>query len=111
YIERKMRHSREYPELTRLWTIEVLSGAKRIEPFLRIRSREIIEAKEAVIRGWIEAGRMAPVDVKHLFFMIWAATQTYAETEAQMAMILGKEALDADVFETATRTVSDIILK
>ena len=37
------------------------------------------EAKCAVIEGWIAAGRMAPVEPKHLFFIIWAATQTYAD--------------------------------
>jgi TetR/AcrR family transcriptional regulator len=111
YIARKMRYSREYPELTRLWTIEVLSGAKRIEPFLRGRVRKIIDAKGAVIRHWIEAGKMDPVDPTHLLFMIWAATQTYAESEAQIAMILAKDALDDEVLRNATETISHVVLK
>lgn len=111
YIARKMRYSRELPELTRLWTIEVLSGAKRIEPFLSERCRKIIEEKSAVIRQWIDAGKMDPIDPPHLFFMIWAATQTYAESEAQIAMILDKDGLDDELLRSATETVSHIILK
>lgn len=111
YIARKMRYSRELPELTRLWTIEVLSGAKRIELFLSDRCRKIIEEKSAVVRHWIDAGKMDPIDPPHLFFMIWAATQTYAESEAQISMILGKDALNDDVLKRATETISHIILK
>ncbi|MGE0239299.1 MAG: TetR/AcrR family transcriptional regulator [Parvibaculaceae bacterium] len=111
YIARKMRYSRELPELTRLWTIEVLSGAKRIEPFLSDRCRKIIAEKSAVVRQWIAAGKMDPIDPPHLFFMIWAATQTYAESEAQISMILDKDALDEDVLARATETISHILLK
>jgi TetR/AcrR family transcriptional regulator len=111
YIARKMEYAREYPELTRLWAIEVLSGAKRIQPFLRGVSRQIVKEKGAIIRRWIAAGKIDPVDPTHLFFMIWAATQTYAETEAQMGMILGKDGLDNKDVQKATETISHVILK
>jgi len=111
YIARKMEYARKYPELTRLWAIEVLSGAKRIEPFLRITSRQILSQKGKIIRHWIATGRMDPVDPTHLFFMIWAVTQTYAESEAQMKLILGKDGLDRAMMRRATDTVSHVILK
>jgi TetR/AcrR family transcriptional regulator len=111
YIARKMRYSREYPELTRLWTMEVLSGATRVEQFLRVRSRKILDEKSVVVRGWIAEGKMDPVDPIHLFFMIWAATQTYAESSAQMAMILDREEIDEAVLRKATETISHIVLK
>ncbi|MGE0149603.1 MAG: TetR/AcrR family transcriptional regulator [Parvibaculaceae bacterium] len=111
YIARKMRYSRDLPELTRLWTMEVLSGAKRIEPFLSDRCRKIIAEKSTVVRHWIDAGKMDPIDPPHLFFMIWAATQTYAESEAQISMILDKDALGEDVLARATETISHILLK
>jgi TetR/AcrR family transcriptional regulator len=111
YIARKMQYSRELPELTRLWTLEVLSGARRIEPFLGDRCRKIIEEKSTVVRHWIGAGKMDPIDPPHLFFMIWAATQTYAESEAQISLILDKEALGDDVLKRATETISHIILQ
>ena len=111
YICRKMEYARKYPELTRLWAIEVLSGAKRIQPFLRGVSRRIIIEKSAIIRRWIKAGKIDQVDPTHLFFMIWAVTQTYAETEAQMTMILGKRALRDKVMRRATETISHVILK
>ena len=111
YIARKMEYARKYPELTRLWAIEVLSGAKRIQPFLRGTSRQILSKKGKVIRHWIATGKMDPIDPTHLFFMIWAATQTYAETEAQMLSITGKDALDKVFMRKATNTISHVILK
>jgi TetR/AcrR family transcriptional regulator len=111
YIVRKMEYAREYPELTRLWAIEVLSGAKRIQPFLRGVSRQIVKEKGGIIRRWIAEGKIDPVDPTHLLFMIWAVTQTYAEAEAQIAMILDKRQLDKRNIQSATETISHVILK
>lgn len=111
YIARKMQHSHDYPELTRLWAMEVLSGANRVEHFLRVRSRKILDAKETIVRGWIEDGKMDRIEPAHLFFMIWAITQTYAETEAQIAMITGKRGIDEETMRKATETVTHIVLK
>jgi TetR/AcrR family transcriptional regulator len=111
YIARKMRYSRQYPELTRLWMMEVLSGARRIEHFLRVRSRNLLDEKATVIRRWIADGKMDEVDPIHIFFMIWGMTQTYAETEVQMAMILGKDEIDDEVMRKATETISHVVLK
>ncbi|MBV5332627.1 TetR family transcriptional regulator C-terminal domain-containing protein, partial [bacterium] len=52
--------------------------------------RELVRAKAAVIDGWVAAGRMAPVDAVHLFFTIWAATQTYADFDVQVCAVLNR---------------------
>lgn len=111
YIERKMSHAREYPELTRLWALEVISGGARVESFLRGRTRKILAEKEAILRRWIAQGKMDKVDTTHLFFLIWAMTQTYAEAEAQMLMVLDGPGLDDPVMRTATATVTHILIK
>ena len=111
YIARKIEYAQKYPELTRLWAIEVLSGAKRIRPFLQDTSREILKEKGAIVRHWIDSGKMDAVDPTHLFFMIWAVTQTYAEAESQMTMIVGKDVLHDRAMQAAKRTISHIVLK
>lgn len=111
YIARKIEYSRIYPELTRLWAMEMLGGARHVQAQLRVRVDQIVKSKCSVIQEWIENGKMDPVDPHHLFFLLWASTQTYAEDEAQVSIILGQARLDEDVFSVARRTTTQIFLR
>jgi TetR/AcrR family transcriptional regulator len=110
YIARKIQSSRAFPQPSRLWAVELLGGARHVRPFLRGRLRRLVEEKSATIRGWIAAGKMAPVDPAHLLFMIWATTQTYADFASQVAPVLGKTRLDCAVFDAARETVTRVVL-
>ena len=59
--------------------------------------RPLVADKAALIQGWVDAGRLAPVDPHHLIFSIWATTQHYADFDAQVRVLMG----DGPVFETA----------
>lgn len=111
YIAAKMRATEEHPELTRLWALEILSGGGRVEHYLRGRSSKMIGQKNEIMSRWIAEGRMDPVDPYHVIFSIWAMTQTYAETEAQIGMILDRDKIDDRMMRTATDTISHIMLK
>lgn len=111
YIRRKMESSRVLPAPSQLWAIELVGGARHVQPFLKQRLRKLVEQKRAVIQGWIDAGRMDPIDPTHLLFMIWAMTQTYADFAAQIAAVLGKDRLDEAVFATAGETATTLVLK
>lgn len=111
YIARKMESSRLLPEPSRLWAMELISGARHVEPFLKRRLRRLVREKSAIIRGWSAAGEIAPVAPEHLLFMIWAMTQTYADFAAQIAAVLGKKRLDEEVFAAATKTATALVLK
>lgn len=111
YIARKIEYSRIHPELTRLWAMEMLGGARHVQAQLRIKVDQVVKAKCAVIESWISAGKMDPVDPNHLFFLLWASTQTYAEDEAQVSIILGRTDLDESVYSVARRTTTQIFLR
>jgi TetR/AcrR family transcriptional regulator len=111
YIARKMESSHRLPEPSRLWAIELISGARHVRPFLRGKLRRLVKEKSAIIRAWIAAGKIAPVAPEHLLFIIWAMTQTYADFATQVAAVLGKTRLDAGVFEAAAQTASAIVLQ
>jgi TetR/AcrR family transcriptional regulator len=111
YIARKMESSRLLPEPSRLWAMELISGARHVEPFLKRRLRRLVREKCAVIRGWIADGRLEPIEPEHLLFMIWAMTQTYADFAPQIAAVLGKRKLDGEVFEAATKTATALVLR
>jgi len=102
YIAAKFDFSRRRPQASKVFANEVLHGAPRIRRRLSGDLKAWLEAKCAVIEGWVAAGRMAPVEPKHLFFIIWAATQTYADFEVQVAVLLDRRRLKSRDFETAS---------
>jgi TetR/AcrR family transcriptional regulator len=111
YIERKVRASQQWPDSSRVWAIEIIGGGRHVSAFLRGRLRRMVKEKGIVLAQWAAEGRMDKVDPAHFFFMIWAATQTYADFGAQVGAVLGKKRLDERVFANAERTVKAIILK
>lgn len=91
YMNAKLRLSRDFPKESRLFATEILLGAPRLEPILASSLRSLVEEKAGIISGWIEQGRLAPVDPHHLIISIWALTQHYADFETQVRAILGPE--------------------
>lgn len=89
YVRRKVQMSREFPRESRLFANEVLQGAPRLDGPLGADLKALVDDKCTVIRRWIAAGRLAPVDPYHLIFSIWALTQHYADFDAQIRLIRG----------------------
>jgi len=110
YISRKIEYSKLYPEASRLFIGEILQGAPVLKPVLETRVRELVETKAEVIRAWIKQGKISNVDPYHLIFMIWAATQHYADFETQISAVLPGEFARNKVFEDASQHVKTIIL-
>ena len=111
YIRAKMALSCERPDGSKVFANEILHGAQVVTGILKSELRPLILAKAAVIQGWIDAGRMAPVDATHLFFTLWAATQTYADFDAQVCAVLGQESLDSKDYARATEHVVSLLLR
>jgi TetR/AcrR family transcriptional regulator len=111
YIRAKMALACERPHASRVFANEVLHGAPVVGQLLAGELRSLMERKAAVIRQWVDEGRMAPVDPVHLFFTIWAATQTYADFEVQVCAVLGKSTLQAPDHARATEHVVGLILR
>lgn len=89
YMRRKLEMSRAMPRESRLFANEILQGAPRMGGTLAADLKALVDDKAAIIRGWAEAGRIAPVDPHHLIFSIWALTQHYADFEVQVRAVLG----------------------
>jgi TetR/AcrR family transcriptional regulator len=111
YIRAKMAMSAQRPDASRVFANELLHGAAEVGTLMRGELRAKVAEKAAVIDGWVAAGRMAPVDATHLFFTIWAATQTYADFDAQVCAVLGVEQLDDAQQARATTHVVGLILR
>lgn len=89
YMRRKLQLSRAYPRESRLFANEVLQGAPRLSDAIAGDLKALVEDRVAIIRSWIRAGKLAPIDPHHLIFSIWALTQHYADFDAQIRLIRG----------------------
>jgi TetR/AcrR family transcriptional regulator len=111
YIRAKLELARQRPLASRVFAMEVLQGAPILRPVLEQDLRRWVEDKARVMRRWAERGLMDPVDPAHLLFLIWAATQTYADFDVQVRAVLGRAELSDTDYETAVATVTHIVLK
>jgi TetR/AcrR family transcriptional regulator len=111
YITAKIELAREQPIPSRVFANEIIHGAPHLGTYLGTELRAWVDMKAKVIRGWIAAGKMREVDPKHLLFMIWASTQTYADFASQISAVLGKEQLSPQDYKAVARQMTEIILR
>jgi TetR/AcrR family transcriptional regulator len=86
YVRSKINLAFDKPEISRIFTREVLDGGRNLHKFwpdARKRTRE----KVAAINGWIAKGLMEPVDAHTLLMAIWAMTQFYADSALQVQQL------------------------
>jgi TetR/AcrR family transcriptional regulator len=110
YIAAKVEYSRLRPHASKVFANELLHGAPQLRGYLRRELRRWVDAKAAVIEGWVAAGRLAPIDARHLFFALWAMTQTYADFDVQVAAVLGRRRLGPHDYRAAAALVTRLIL-
>ncbi|WP_207470852.1 TetR family transcriptional regulator C-terminal domain-containing protein [Paracoccus fontiphilus] len=89
YVRAKLEMSRRFPRESRLFAYEILQGAPHLTEILGGSLREIVDTAAAILRGWMDQGRLARVDPHHLIFSIWALTQHYADFDVQVRAVLG----------------------
>ena len=111
YVNRKLALSRNHPEASRLFAMEVISGAPIISDHLSGELRRWVEEKGRVFKKWQEDGLMAKIDPAHAFFMIWAVTQTYADFEAQIQAVTGVKDYDQEIYSDAAGEVVDALVR
>ena len=109
YIQAKLRFSRENPWASRVYAMEVISGAPLFGAQIRERVVPLVRKDIDVFERWIAEGRIAPVNATHLLFAIWAMTQSYADFAAQMALVLNRKLTGKD-FDDAEKMITDMVL-
>ena len=111
YIEAKMDISRRHPHGSKVWASEVMHGAPVIQDYLETTLRDWTSGRMAVIQRWIDEGKMAPVDPRHLLYMLWAMTQHYADFGHQIETLNHGRPLSDAQWHEATETVKTVILR
>lgn len=90
YVRRKLDLSRDFPRESRLFANEILQGAPRMRAAIEGELKALVDEKAAVMTRWMEEGRIARLDPRHLIFSIWALTQHYADFDVQVRAVLGE---------------------
>ena len=110
YIAHKVQLSRRFPAASRVFANEIVQGAPFLKRYLQTNLRKVVERKAAVIQHWIDEGKLAPIDPYHLIFLIWAATQHYADFLPQIKAVMSVPRLSQAHFRKVEQSLSRIIL-
>jgi TetR/AcrR family transcriptional regulator len=110
YVTAKMQFSRQRPYGSRVWASEIMRGAPVMQRFLGTTLKAWVNARVRTIRSWISAGKIRAVDPESLLFMIWAATQHYADFERQIVILNGGRKVDERQYREKTEEVVRLIL-
>ncbi len=110
YIADKMEISRVNPYSSKTFAIEIINGANNLDQSFKQSHADWVSSRIEVMQGWIDAGKMDPIDPEYLLYNIWSSTQHYADFSAQINQLRGKP-MSKKEFQDATRTVVSIILK
>lgn len=88
---------------SKLFAQEVIRGHAMSRELELYDPKGRVAGELALFERWVASGQMAPVAPAHLLFILWAATQTYADFEAQMCSVLGRDALLPEDFARGAR--------
>ncbi len=110
YIVGKMQYSRTHPKESKIFAQEIIQGAPIIADSIQYPMVNWAADKATIIQTWIDQGLIRPIEPLHLLFMIWGATQFYADFDTEIELIKG-EALSTQEFEKAQEFVVDMVLR
>lgn len=110
YIRAKLDYSRKHAAESRFFANEMLRGAPFLSKRQKLHMQQVTRERSAVIEQWVRDGKMAPIDARHFFIMLWAATQFYGDFEPLAANALEKSKLAKTDYDAAASTIIGIVL-
>jgi AcrR family transcriptional regulator len=111
YVRAKLDYSRRNAEESRVFAAEILRGGQSLPRKDRAHMRLVTKQHAAIVEHWIASGKIRPVDPRHLFIMLWSATQFYADFEPLACDALETPRLKKSDYESAARTIVQTVLR
>ena len=111
YIKSKMDLSFSRPNASKVFALEIIAGAPVIGDYLEKDLKSWVDRQASVFKTWQSRGEMVSISPQHVFFMIWAVTQTYADFNTQITAVLGVEKIGKADYSSAVETVTEVILR
>ena len=101
YIRDKVMYSKKHPEASRIFASEIIHGAPHLKEYFDSEFCDWVKFKVDVIQSWIDQGQMNAVNPYHVLFLIWSATQHYADFNVQILSAMDKKQMVNQDFEEA----------
>lgn len=109
YTLEKLTLSKKAPLASRLFANEILQGAPMIRPILETELKSLVTRKCRIIQDWIDTGQLVAVTPIHLLFLIWSATQHYADFAPQISAITADS--NDELYQGAENTLRLILTR
>ncbi|MFD1382439.1 HTH-type transcriptional regulator RutR [Rhodanobacter aciditrophus] len=110
YIRLKLELSRDQPEASRLFCLEIIQGAPILKGYLENELKSLLQDKTKVIESWIKKGKIKPISPIQLIFFIWSTTQHFADFNVQVKAITGKDLSNKKFFEETCTSIQQLII-
>lgn len=111
YIRSKVMYSKDDPDASKIFASEIIHGAPMLSSYLSGIFKEWVQEKVEVIESWIETKQIDPINPYHLLFLIWGATQHYADFNVQVVAAMNKPKMLTADFEDVVESLTGLILK
>lgn len=110
FIREKTRLAFAHPQASRLFAMEIVSGAPHLEDYIANDMRRWVEERARVIQGWVDAGKMREVDPVQFIFLVWSSTQHYADFEAQTLLLLNRKRYAKNMIDDVADFLAETLL-
>lgn len=110
YISEKIDQSQSNANASKVFAMALIGEEPFIIEYLQKHFVDELAREKQTIEKWVEQGLMKPISTEHLFISMWALTQTYADFDAQVKVVLGKQTLSEDDFDDAKVFVTKMVL-
>jgi len=111
YVRAKLEFSRQHAAQSKMFANEVVHGGRFLSRASRAHIHAATVEKAKVFEGWAKAGKMDPVHPMHLFILLWAATQFYADFDVMAKNALATRRVSARDFDAAATMITGVVLK
>lgn len=109
YVRQKLNFALQEPELSRVFTHELISGGLRLQPFWP-QAVAATEEKVERLQAWVDAGKLRPLNPRLLIMHIWALTQYYADYSVQAERMLGESLQSPDLRQKILDELVEFVL-
>jgi TetR/AcrR family transcriptional regulator len=104
-------YSRDDPDASRIFASEIIHGAPVLNDYLSTDFKVWVQTKVDVIQYWIKQQLIDDINPYHLLFLIWGATQHYADFNVQVLAAMDKAEMDEQSFDAVVNSITTIVLK
>ena len=111
YVHAKVMYSKDHPKSSKIFASEIIHGAPNLRDYISLEYEQWLAGRIAVFQAWIDQGKIDVIDPYVLVFLIWGATQFYADFSIQIEKSRASKSFDDDYYNLLSKNLASIVLK